>query len=192
MAVVLAAPPPADEGGVDRWRPLTEEASARFGVPRSWIEHVIAAESGGRTTLGGRPVRSRAGAMGLMQLMPITWASLRADLHLGGDPDDPHDNILAGTSYLRQMYDRFGYPGLFAAYNAGPQRYARHLETGEPLPAETRVYLHKMTGAGAGGVRPAVAEGPQIRSIFAIPPTGEDPRAGQLFLFRSSDATSAR
>ena len=39
------------------------------------------------------------------------------------------------------MYDRFGYPGLFAAYNAGPARYAAHLASRRPLPLETRRYL---------------------------------------------------
>ena len=63
------------------------------------------------------------------------------DLHgLGSDPHDPRDNILAGTAYLRAMYKRFGYPELFAAYNAGPRRYAEHLTTGRHLPAETIAY----------------------------------------------------
>lgn len=57
--------------------------------------------------------------MGLMQLMPATWRDTRELLGLGADPHNAHDNILAGTFYLRPMYDRFGYPGLFAAYNAG-------------------------------------------------------------------------
>ena len=112
------------------WQPIVTEASLRFGVPEAWIERVILAESGGHTTLGGRPIRSRTGAMGLMQLMPGTWSDMRDAWHLGVDPDDPHDNILAGTAYLRAMYDRFGYPGMFAAYNAGPARYATALATG--------------------------------------------------------------
>src|SRR3546814_16843640 len=45
------------------------------------------------------------------------------------------------TFYLRLMYERFGYPGLFAAYNAGPARYAAHLRPGRTLPGETRSYL---------------------------------------------------
>jgi hypothetical protein len=69
---------------------------------------------------------------------------MRAAFGLRNDPFDPHDNIVAGTAYLRAMYDRFGYPGFFAAYNVGPGRYARHLETGEPLPAETLAYLRKV------------------------------------------------
>ena len=114
-------------------------------MPRSrvcaWIRRVIRAESAGRTMLGGRPIVSSAGAMGLMQLMPATWAHMRALLGLGTNPHDPRDNILAGTAYLRMMYDRFGYPGLFAAYNAGPGRYARHLATGSRLPGETIAYV---------------------------------------------------
>src|SRR3546814_5147096 len=99
------------------------------------------AESGGHTMLDGRPITSRAGAMGLMQLMPASYADMRRRLDLGPNPHDPRDNIRAGTFYLRLMYERFGYPGLFAAYNAGPARYAAHLRTGRTLPGETRSYL---------------------------------------------------
>ncbi|GLV24727.1 hypothetical protein TomTYG45_11670 [Sphingobium sp. TomTYG45] len=67
------------------------------------------AESGGQTRWNGRPIRSSAGAMGLMQLMPATWKEMRVRLGLGNDPDQPRDNILAGTFYLRLMHDRFGY-----------------------------------------------------------------------------------
>ncbi|WP_144037976.1 lytic transglycosylase domain-containing protein, partial [Sphingopyxis sp. KK2] len=114
-----------------------------------WIERVMRAESGGRTTLGGRPIVSHAGAMGLMQLMPGTWAAMRARLGLGADPHDPRDNILAGTLYLRLMYDRFGYPGLFGAYNAGPGRYAAFLAGRQGLPGETRAYVGKLAGRSA-------------------------------------------
>lgn len=141
VALLTATPAEADE--VARWRLFTEEASSRFGIPTSWIEQVMRAESGGRTVLNGRPVRSPKGAIGLMQLMPKTWGEIRDRLGLGSDPDNPRDNILAGTFYLRLMYDRFGYPGLFAAYNAGPGRYAEHL-AGRPLPAETTAYLAGM------------------------------------------------
>lgn len=102
------------------------------------------AESGGEPALDGRPIVSRAGAIGLMQLMPDTWSDMRLLLGLGNDPTDPRDNILAGTAYLRLMYDRFGYPGLFAAYNAGPARYAAFLRGEAHLPPETRTYLAKV------------------------------------------------
>ena len=73
--------------------------------------------------------------------MPDSWAGLRQRCRLGRDPYDPHDNILAGAAYLREMHDRYGTAGFLAAYNAGPGRYAEYLATGRPLPAETLAYV---------------------------------------------------
>ena len=103
------------------------EASRRFGIPERWIRAVMRVESGGRV----RAV-SPKGAIGLMQIMPETWAGLRQRYRLGRDPYDPHDNILAGAAYLREMHDRYGTAGFLAAYNAGPGRYAEYLATGRP------------------------------------------------------------
>lgn len=169
-ALALLAATPARSETVADWRPYVEEASARFGVPVEWIERVMRAESAGRTTLNGRPIISRAGAMGLMQLMPGTWADMRARLGLGHNPHAPRDNILAGAAYLRLMYDRFGYPGMFAAYNAGPARYAAHLATGRALPGETRAYLASVAGGrGAPAVAvPVVAQRPVHAIFFAV------------------------
>lgn len=147
-----------------RWGTHISEAAARFGIPETWIRRVIQTESGGRTTLDGQPITSRAGAMGLMQLMPGTWAEMRWKHRLGSDPHDPRDNILAGAAYLRAMYDRFGYPGLFAAYNAGPSRYAEHRATGRRLPTETIAYV-----AAIGGTRKRAAappDGPRSSGVF--------------------------
>jgi soluble lytic murein transglycosylase-like protein len=177
-AALLLLAAPAAATPVDRWSGFIAEASQRFGVPEDWIRRVMAAESGGRTMLDGRPIVSRAGAMGLMQLMPGTWDEMRARLALGTDPHDPRDNILAGTLYLREMHDRFGYPGLFAAYHAGPSRYARHLETGRPLPAETRVYVARLSGEGvrrAAGPAMAPARSPLFVALSAARRTESEP-----------------
>jgi len=146
LPVIAQQPPAPVADRVLRWQPEIAEASARFGIPQAWIVRVMHAESGGNTHLDGRPIRSRAGAVGLMQLMPGTWAAMRDAHGLGADPDQPRDNILAGTAYLRAMYDRFGYPGCFAAYNAGPGRYAAYLARRSTLPAETVGYLAAVTG----------------------------------------------
>lgn len=152
---------------VATWRPYISEASRRFGVPFAWIERVMQAESRGRTVQGGRPIRSSAGAIGLMQVMPGTWSDMRARLGLGVDPDDPRDNILAGTFYLRLMYDRFGYPGLFAAYNAGPARYADYLAGRASLPRETVGYLASVAPDAKGGDQvPATAQ--VVEGLFAV------------------------
>ena len=115
------------------------EASQQFRIPERWIYAVIRVESAGRV----RSV-STAGAMGLMQLMPGTWARQRARFSLGQDPFDPRDNILAGTSYLREMYDRYGAQGFLAAYNAGPGRYEDWLAGRRSLPLETRRYVARI------------------------------------------------
>ncbi len=166
-ALAVAAAPAAAEP-LDRYAPHIAEAAQRFGIPRDWIERVVRAESGGRTTVNGRPIVSRAGAMGLMQLMPGTWAELRATLHLGGDPHAPRDNILAGTYYLRLLHDRFGYPGLFAAYNAGPARYAAYLAGRARLPAETRAYLATIGRDAPASARPRALPGTSPPPLFVI------------------------
>ncbi|MCW1430880.1 lytic transglycosylase domain-containing protein [Novosphingobium sp. JCM 18896] len=168
----MGTPAPIRADEVARWRPFIEEASNRFGVPVAWIERVMKTESAGRTRLGGRPIVSSAGAMGLMQLMPRTWADMRAKLGLGADPHEPRDNILAGTAYLRLMYDQFGYPGLFGAYNAGPGRYAEYLSGGRSLPGETRSYM-----AATAGSRPSRFVGGS-QAIGVVTVEGEARRAG--------------
>jgi soluble lytic murein transglycosylase-like protein len=185
LLVAMLCAMPAAAGSMDQWNAHIAEASARFGVPEEWIRRVIRAESGGRTMLAGRPVTSSAGAMGLMQLMPGTWREMRTAHGLGADPYDPRDNILAGTAYLRAMYDRFGYPGLFAAYNAGPARYARHLATGRPLPPETTAYAAALAGASAP---PAALPGTVMeRSAPPRPPSA----AGDRLFFELKGALAA-
>lgn len=125
--------------GVTNWgfyEPFIQEASLRFGMPVSWIQAVIRFESRGNVY-----AISPAGAIGLMQLLPSTWEILRARYGLGFNPFDPHDNIMAGTAYLRQLFDRYGSPGFLIAYNAGPGRYEAYLMTGQPLPDETAMFV---------------------------------------------------
>src|SRR5580698_7644556 len=76
------APGPAS----DPWRPYIRDASARFNVPEKWIRAVMRQESGGHEYLNGEPITSSAGAMGLMQLMPATYADMRDRYGLGDDP----------------------------------------------------------------------------------------------------------
>lgn len=149
---VRADPAPAIAAeALEPWSADIAEASRRFGVPEAWIRTVMRVESGGDP----RAV-SPKGAMGLMQIIPETWAELRTRYGLGADPYDPRDNILAGAAYLREMLDRYGYPGLFAAYNAGPRRMDEHLSEGRALPAETRAYLAALGHADAVRARPDI------------------------------------
>jgi hypothetical protein len=126
-------------------------------MPEQWIRALMHQESGGNLYRGGRLITSTAGAMGLMQVMPGTYEELRTRHDLGPDPFDPHDNIMAGVAYMREMYDIYGSPGFLAAYNAGPNRLDDYLSNQRGLPEETRQYV----AAIAPRLRTA---SPQIRS----------------------------
>ena len=155
------------------------EASQRFGVPEHWIRAVLRAESAGDV----RAI-STAGAQGLMQVMPDTWAGLRVRYRLGRDPYDPRDNILAGTAYLREMWDRYGnVAAMLAAYNAGPGRYDDHRATGRPLPTETRAYVAALAPMLGGAIAAGTPE-----KLSAPPP---DWRDAPLFVLRPNDTRAA-
>ncbi|MCS3476581.1 hypothetical protein M2212_003427 [Bradyrhizobium elkanii] len=135
-AVSAERAPARGQPASDRYVTYVAEAALRFGIPTAWICAVMRIESN-----GDRRAVSPKGAIGLMQLMPKTWADMRARYGLGRDPFDPHDNILAGAAFLRELHDRYGSPGFLAAYNAGPGRYEDYRDRHRPLPAETKAYV---------------------------------------------------
>jgi soluble lytic murein transglycosylase-like protein len=126
---------------MDRWTPFVQEAARRFNIAEDWITAVMRMESGGRTEMGGKPITSKAGAVGLMQVMPQTYKDMRAQYGLGANPHDPHDNVLAGAAYLKWLHDKYGYPKMFAAYNAGPGTVEAQMAGKTKLPAETQAYV---------------------------------------------------
>ena len=161
VAALAQGSPVARPAAVHPYASHVADAGRRFGIPEAWIWAVMRVESAGNS----RAV-SRAGAMGLMQIMPATWADLRARYGLGSDPFDVRDNIMAGAAYLRQMHDRYGNASaMLAAYNAGPGRYDDYRSRGRPLPPETVGYLARLTSvvgtAGtAGAAELAVSASP--------------------------------
>ncbi|UPJ44020.1 lytic transglycosylase domain-containing protein [Bradyrhizobium sp. 40] len=167
---------------------FVDEASKRFAIPVTWIGSVINVES-------ARDVHAKSpkSAMGLMQIMPATWAEFRERYNLGNDPYDPHDNILAGTAYLRELLDRYGSPGVFAAYNAGPSRYEEHLAGGS-LPEETRVYVAKLANLLASELPPGWTSSGQssaASTLFVTRPDLMKTRHRLLALMPSSGVTTA-
>lgn len=169
---------PAQSVAADPVSAYVAQAAHQFGIPQDWIWAVMRVESAGNP----RAVSS-AGATGLMQIMPGTWALLRVRYGLGNNVYDPRDNIMAGAAYLREMHDRYGPVGMLAAYNAGPGRYEDYLKRGRPLPAETVAYVAKLAPR-IGGVTapPAVA--------VAVPDRTSWTRAS-LFVVRGSGADRA-
>jgi len=190
LCALLAAPPQdaqpcgpvaqVSSPAIDRWQPLIAAASKRFGVPVEWIRAVMARESAGLTTLHGAPIVSSAGALGLMQLMPGTWSDMRVKFGFGPDPFDPHDNIFAGTAYLREMFNRYGYPNLFAAYQAGPRGLDEVLAGLKPLRETTRTYLESIVRDAeispvASEKRPSTIPKTDSNSLFFVRAGDEKP-----------------
>ena len=172
----------AQASSIESYQASIAEAAHRFAIPPRWIGAVIAAESAAEPT-----AVSHKGAMGLMQIMPETWDELRTEHGLGPDPFRPADNILAGTAYLRQMLDRYGFVTLMlAGYNAGPGRVDEHLATGRALPNETADYVAKLL--------PELSS-EHHQTAFALPPNGAgDPSTSTILVLmsRSFHANSQR
>ena len=128
---------------------IIADAANRFGLPERWITEVLRAESNGNP----RAI-SPMGAMGLMQIMPATWDGLRTRYGLGDDAYDVRDNVFAGAAYLRALYDQFGSPDCFAAYNAGPGRVVAYRSGARRLPVETVTYVALITSRLGGNAFP--------------------------------------
>jgi hypothetical protein len=155
---------------IDRWAAYIAEAAQRFGRPEAWVRAVMQAES-----RGGANATSPAGAIGLMQIMPDTYAELRARHGLGANAYDPHDNIIAGTAYMSEMIELFGVPNFLAAYNAGPSRLEDHLQRGRPLPEETQRYLAQIGKLPVGA--PPSSEAPAPQSLPFVIAASNAPRS---------------
>ncbi|NSW54876.1 MAG: lytic transglycosylase domain-containing protein [Armatimonadetes bacterium] len=112
---------------------LIRQAAAKHGISEDLVREVIRAES----DFNPRCV-SRAGAMGLMQLMPENCREYGVS-----DPFDPAQNVDAGVRHLKDMIDQFGRLDLaLAAYNAGPGAVRKY--GGIPPYSETRAYVAKI------------------------------------------------
>ena len=125
------------------------EAAARSGLSAEITLRVMRAESGGYPR-----ALSTKGAMGCMQIMPTTWAYLSSRYALGSDPFNPRMNMIGGAMYLAELAARYGFPGAFAAYNAGPGRYERYTAGRAVLPMETIAYTARI-GAVSARAMPA-------------------------------------
>jgi soluble lytic murein transglycosylase-like protein len=130
-AAATAPGTPSERARIDRGIVMAAE---KYDLPPGLIRSVMRAESNFEV----RAV-SRAGAQGLMQLMPVTARELGVR-----DPFDIEQNIDGGARYLRRMLDRFGgdLKRALSAYNAGPGKVERY--NGEVPYRETRDYVQKV------------------------------------------------
>ena len=122
---------------IRRYSPIIDMASTAYGVDKALVHAVISAESG-----YNQFAISRAGAVGLMQLMPETAKRYGVKNIL-----DPSDNIHGGVRYLRDLLAMFNgsIELAVAAYNAGENAVIRY---GHKIPpfAETMGYVPKVLG----------------------------------------------
>ncbi|MFN4356779.1 lytic transglycosylase domain-containing protein [Sphingopyxis alaskensis] len=165
-ATTVLATAPAAVATAHPYAAHVADAAQRFGLPEAWIWAVMRAESNGDPA-----AISRAGAMGLMQIMPGTWGQLTARYGLGDNPWDVRANIHAGAAYLREMVDRYrDLSTALAAYNAGPGRVDDWRRRGRPLPDETITYVAKLapnlgtSGIASPAVVPAIPRAPAAPS----------------------------
>jgi hypothetical protein len=180
-AITLLAAAPAAAATAHPFAGHVAEAAQRFGIPEAWIWAVMRAESNGDPA-----VVSRAGAMGLMQIMPGTWGQLTARYGLGDNPWDVRANIHAGAAYLREMVDRYhDFTTALAAYNAGPGRVDNWRQRGRPLPAETIAYVAKIAPIlGTSGIASPTAVPAAVRA-----PAAPSWRDAALFVLRGDGAS---
>jgi len=112
---------------------LIDAAARQHNVDPDLFDALVNAESSYDPS-----ARSRAGALGLSQLMPDTARGLGVT-----NPFDPADNLNGGAKYLRSLLDKFGdIPTALAAYNAGPGSIEKY--GGIPPYTETKVYVSKI------------------------------------------------
>jgi soluble lytic murein transglycosylase-like protein len=125
---------PSDQARYSRYDALIDEAAALYELPQSFIRAIMRVESDFNAT-----VVSRAGAMGLMQLMPMTARSMGVS-----DPFDARQNILGGARYLRILANRFSGDLILtvAAYNAGEGAVEKY--NGIPPYEETQRYVRRV------------------------------------------------
>jgi hypothetical protein len=130
--------------GSHKYEDVVIEEAKRQGIDPNLALHVLYKETGNLPN--PENAKSRAGALGVMQLMPGTAKEL------GVNPMDPMENIRGGVAYLKKMYNKYEDPVLAAAaYNAGPGRVDRILKSGQglaALPRETRGYISGLAGGG--------------------------------------------
>ncbi len=152
------------------------DSAEAAGIPATWALGVARSES-----IFMRDVRSRAGAIGVMQLMPRTGRAVAGRINLtyvGNESlTDPATNIRLGSSYLGQMSERFGGNRVLAtaAYNAGPHRVTAWLQEGTPV--ETRIWIENIP---FNETRKYVRRVLAAETIFHWRMTGETRRLAEL------------
>lgn len=187
---------------VDKYSDIIEEASAKYNVPVDIIRSIILQESYGKPE-----AKSKAGARGLMQLMPATAKELGVK-----NITDPRENIMGGTKYIAEQLKRFGnIEAALSGYNAGPGTTRKWLRKGSnysKAKPETKTYVSMIRGyleylaglkapetpAPIGGETEAAATGLNqldAGDVTGPPAPAVDPSTGNRIVDAAPDFPSA-
>jgi hypothetical protein len=173
---------------------IAADVAETYDLPAAFFTNLIHQESGFRP----RAVSS-AGARGIAQFMPATASSMGLR-----DPFEPVAALNASGKFLAELFEQFGNLGLAAAaYNAGPRRVQDWLARRGPLPAETRHYVHRITGHPAeawtkpGKAAPQLAAAwrsdcPAVGSPARLEVASLEPARAQVASLQKKDRRPAR
>lgn len=124
-----------------KWIPLIRQTEQVMGIPSMLLCRMAYQESRFRPEIISGAVKSPAGALGILQLMPQWWSTVRVPIPF--TEEDTHAQILQAGKFICQMYVKYGdWAEALAAYNFGPaneDKFLSHKITG--LPKETTDYV---------------------------------------------------
>ena len=136
LAPEISKDQPSPYGSPDRFDPFIRAAARSYGLDFALVKAVVCVESNYNPA-----AVSKAGAVGLMQIMPANFTAFRLN-----DPYNPRANIMAGARYLKSLLERYNndLKLSLAAYNAGPTAVEHY--NGVPPYAETQTYIKRVMG----------------------------------------------
>jgi hypothetical protein len=143
--IMAVAKPAATAAVPTNFKDIAVEAAKKHGASLGLVQHVMHKETGGHKDPANAV--SKAGATGVMQLMPKTAKELGVK-----NINDPYENIHGGVRYLAQLEQKYKDPKLAAmAYNWGPGNVDKWLKRGKnerAVPKETRMYVASLAQGG--------------------------------------------
>lgn len=134
-----------DSANAQAWAPVLASAEAQYGLPAGLLSRIAYQESHFRSDIIDGTTASPAGALGMMQLMPQYFSSVRVPVPFTGS--DTQAQINQAAQLLNSLFQEFGDWSLaIAAYNAGSGTVQNYVNGSlSSLPTETQNYVTEVT-----------------------------------------------
>lgn len=127
-----------------KWIPIISQAEIVFGIPKDLLSRMAYQESSFKPEVIAGLEKSPPGALGILQLMPKWWASVRVPIPFSDEA--VHAQIVEAARFISTLHAKYGdWAEALAAYNYGPNNedeYLQHKILG--LPAETQNYVARI------------------------------------------------